>query len=267
MFKTIQTIPEGCKSLPLTNGGRAIIDAADFDLIKGYSFHFVYKSGRYYACCYPIPGGPRAYLHQLLMGEPPAPGLVIDHRNHSGLLNSRANLRWATARQNRLNHSRVGSCGFFGVTTTASGKYQAYALGRAWGSYGTREEAAMARDRVLRESLAPGDLPFVNFNFTPDGERIVIVRYDHRLPPRTPRVKSSPYHGISVTGRDKHGRPIFVANAMINGRKFKAMRHRDEIQGARHVDEIYQAHGLPRPNFPDVTPLVITLGISYGINS
>lgn len=46
------------------------------------------------------------WLHTAIMLRlelPPRPGMVVDHRDRDTMHNARANLRWATTTQNRLN--------------------------------------------------------------------------------------------------------------------------------------------------------------------
>lgn len=48
----------------------------------------------------------RMPVHGLLMGEPPKPGLTVDHIDGCGLNNTAANLRWATKTEQNLNRRR-----------------------------------------------------------------------------------------------------------------------------------------------------------------
>lgn len=46
--------------------------------------------------------------HQIIMGDPPTPGLSIDHINGCGTDNRRINLRWATKAEQTANRRRRG---------------------------------------------------------------------------------------------------------------------------------------------------------------
>ena len=46
--------------------------------------------------------------HQILMGNPPAPNLSVDHINGCGTDNRRQNLRWATKEEQTANRRRRG---------------------------------------------------------------------------------------------------------------------------------------------------------------
>ena len=46
--------------------------------------------------------------HQILMGNPPAPNLSVDHINGCGTDNRRQNLRWATKAEQTANRRRRG---------------------------------------------------------------------------------------------------------------------------------------------------------------
>ncbi|WP_208029809.1 HNH endonuclease [Rhabdothermincola sediminis] len=48
----------------------------------------------------------RMPAHRLLMGDPPEPGLTVDHLDGCGLNNTCANLRWATKTEQNLNRRR-----------------------------------------------------------------------------------------------------------------------------------------------------------------
>lgn len=263
MIKRIKKLPDGSKRLPLFGGGYAIVDdGPDFEWAKKYQWHKAHQCGElFYAVSYI--DGVRTYLHVALMGNPPVPGLVRDHINLDGLDARRANMRWAKPRQNALNHGRVGASGFYGVSQHPSGKFQWYAMGKTRGTCDTSTAAALARDAFLRANLPAEDLPFVNFNFDQAGRRVVIVQYDHGLPEFQPHEKHIPVVGVAEDKPDKGG-PWYAVQLMHKGVK-RRERYRDPVQGGRQYDEWRTEVGLPRVNNPDVSPLVVTLGISYGI--
>ena len=87
----------------------AVVDPADYDRLKGYQW--VVKSGgkAFYAQRYgPCRKGARnptiVYMHQEILKVPK--GMVVDHMNHDGMDNRRANLRAATHSQNLCNRKK-----------------------------------------------------------------------------------------------------------------------------------------------------------------
>jgi hypothetical protein len=123
------------KEVPLTRGYVAVIDDADYDRVmaagawhahrqrKGmYALHTVYIKG----------SKPHKWLtlrmHRFILGVTD-PKIDVDHRDHNGLNNRRANLRVATRSQNRANgrKPRGTSSTFKGVSFHKKlRKWQAY---------------------------------------------------------------------------------------------------------------------------------------------
>jgi len=110
--ETAVTIEGDIARVELSNGGYAIIDASDAELVGRYWWsrmpkgHARTSSNRKF----------RVMMHQLLL---PAPeGLEVDHRNGSKLDNRRSNLRLATRSINCINRpvSRRNTSGFPGVS-------------------------------------------------------------------------------------------------------------------------------------------------------
>lgn len=92
--------------VPLSQGLSALIDPADADRVLAHRWHAVIQSPhlRYAARC--IADGKirrRLYLHRFLLDAGPGRDLVVDHINHNGLDNQRANLRLVTQSENIKN--------------------------------------------------------------------------------------------------------------------------------------------------------------------
>ena len=106
----------GIRTLPLSQGKEAIIDAADYEWLSKFKW------------CFKVSRGDRGYavhsiyyckvdgkdvnqvvkMHRVIMGSPA--GLQIDHINGDTLDNRRSNLRVVTNRQNAMNkRKRVGT--------------------------------------------------------------------------------------------------------------------------------------------------------------
>jgi hypothetical protein len=82
-------------------------------------------------------------LHRLLLNA--KEGEYVDHRNHNGLDNRRANIRIATPQQNQFNKNAKRGKKFKGVTQLKGcKKYTAFICGKKIASFKTPEEAALA---------------------------------------------------------------------------------------------------------------------------
>lgn len=101
------------RTIPLSNGGEAIVDAADYDWLSRWKW----KRHRNGYVCRSSPGGKRLILmHRQIMDAPR--GIEVDHHNGNRLDNRRANLRTATHAQNGHNKPKQSNntSGFKGVS-------------------------------------------------------------------------------------------------------------------------------------------------------
>jgi hypothetical protein len=166
---------EGTCVIPLVNmdGLCALVDAADYEWLSRHTWRAVCTTGgTFYACTYCE--GKLCFMHRMI-ANPPA-GMVVDHKNRSGLDNHRINLRHATRGQNNINRvCDAGVSGFRGV----------YPCGDKWGAkighqrrtlhigvFDDPAEAARAYDRKAIE--LHGEFACLNF---PEeaGRRIVCL--------------------------------------------------------------------------------------------
>lgn len=146
----------------------AIIDAADRQQVEALSW-YLYKSGpNLYA------GSKKNLMHILLMGEAP-PGQVIDHRNGCGLLNTRANLRFATRALNSQNKIKKEgtSSKYIGVSSSKWGWVAQHGKDRL-GYFKSEVDAAFAYDEKIRE--VHGDLGKINGIDKPEGFKPYVVK-------------------------------------------------------------------------------------------
>lgn len=157
---------DGTVHLHLYGGERAIIDEADLDLAQQYhwcAYRRAKNTTTYVHGSFRVDGVQRNIsLHRLLMDFPE--GLTIDHINHNGLDNRRANLRVATRGENLGNRRSFNKHGFKGITLKPE---RWVAHGRDGnqkvhlGLFRTKEEAARAYDRWAHEKW--GEFACLNF--------------------------------------------------------------------------------------------------------
>ena len=161
----------GTLSIPLSQGKFALIDEEDFPLVAPHRWYAVWCGKGWYARA--TIGGRNVYLHRLITNAPPK--RVVDHINHDGFDNRRANLRVCSNGENMRNRSgrqRNNLTGYVGVSFAPThGKYIRKKPYRAFvfldgkriscGCYVTAEEAARARDRAAME--LHGEFATLNF--------------------------------------------------------------------------------------------------------
>tara|TARA_Y100000310_G_scaffold227435_1_gene229703 strand:- start:3006 stop:3506 length:501 start_codon:yes stop_codon:yes gene_type:complete len=126
------------KKIPLTRGKFALVDDVDYEWLSRFSWHFHPANGRDtegYAVGY-IPkhlrelsnGKGKIAMHRLLINV--LPSLEVDHINHDGTDNRRANLRVVTRSeqtQNRRGAQRNSITGVRGVSRLRHADfYEAY---------------------------------------------------------------------------------------------------------------------------------------------
>ena len=99
------------KRIILTNGMVTYVDAADYEELSQYTWH--YASGGYAAR---YDNRTLILMHRQIMNAPK--GMQVDHIHHNRLDNTRAHLRICTASENARNRSKRGcaSSRYFGVT-------------------------------------------------------------------------------------------------------------------------------------------------------
>ncbi len=90
------TVSSAWLFLPLRDGGAALIDAADADLVSG--FRFCLNPKGYVGT---TPCGRGRLLHRLILGS--VRGQIVDHINGDKLDNRRANLRHVSEQMNAIN--------------------------------------------------------------------------------------------------------------------------------------------------------------------
>lgn len=140
------------RTIPLPRGLFAVVDDQDYDFVSQFNWHIVKDGKTFYARRSVMVGGKQKaiIMHREILNAPK--GVDVDHVNGDGLLNTRSNLRLATASQNQMNRSmdRRNKTGVKGVIMVRStGKYRAGIMANKiaidLGYYRTLTEAAEAR--------------------------------------------------------------------------------------------------------------------------
>lgn len=142
------------KSIMLSNGGLALVDDQDFELLNRWRWH---RSQNGYAMRSSYRG--KVVMHRLIMSPAPS-GLEVDHINRDKLDNRRSNLRWVTHSVNQRNNPAQANntSGYRGVCWDRTrGKWRAATKhdGRhvLIGRYDTAEEASTAYEAYVREEV------------------------------------------------------------------------------------------------------------------
>ncbi len=93
------------RRIPLTRGKFAIVDPDDFDRLNKNKWHTNTGRNTCYAVRTAFKDGKRIHtkMHRVIMNAPKH--LLVDHINHSGLDNRKANLRTVTIAQNNVNRA------------------------------------------------------------------------------------------------------------------------------------------------------------------
>ena len=100
--------------LPLTKGRFAIVDAEDYPLLNKYKWYASKNGNTYYAVR--MHKDKRLRMHRYILDAPN--NLLVDHINHNGLDNRKANLRLCTTQQNSHNQrpQKAGTSRYKGVS-------------------------------------------------------------------------------------------------------------------------------------------------------
>lgn len=155
---------ESTIQIPLSRGKVAIIDAADFDKVKDFSWYASERKKLYAKM--DSAEGKKVYMHRVITGA--KKGQIVDHINGNVLDNRRRNLRLVTNSQNCWNRRKrkSKSTDFLGVTLRRKNKFEAKfktkADSRYLGTFDNPYEAAVCYD--MEKVLIAGVYGSYNFN-------------------------------------------------------------------------------------------------------
>jgi len=150
------------REIPLTQGQVALVDDEDFERVNQYKWHTSSNSTNQtlYAArniCKKLGVWRLQYLHRFILNTPN--GLQVDHKDHNGLNNTKANIRNVTRTENNRNGlkcRKITSSKYRGVGWHKKcNNWRAY-IGIAGkhihlGHYETELEAALAYDEKAHE--------------------------------------------------------------------------------------------------------------------
>ncbi len=141
-------------SIALTHGKTAILDEADFHLVKDWKWraqqNVKRSSGNWYARGSKKIDGKhvQVFMHRLIVCAPS--GVIVDHIDGDSLNNRRNNLRCLPSNQKNIWNSnrRPSKRKYLGVEPKRK-KFQAFLSGRMLSSHDTEIDAALAVDKAI----------------------------------------------------------------------------------------------------------------------
>jgi hypothetical protein len=142
--------------VPLKCGAFAVVDAADWPLVKDRLWRI--SSNGYVVTSVTVPKPTDLLMHRIIMGD--VPGVEYDHEDRDKLNNRRKNLRLATRSLNNANRAIKGRAfsGFKGVALVkATGRWKAEItvnnVAQYLGAFRTPEEAARAYNSAAKAAF------------------------------------------------------------------------------------------------------------------
>lgn len=261
------------RTIPLTQGFEALVDADDFEYLSQWKWRAALKSGgQVYARRTAHIGDERIeiLMHRVVTSAPP--GVVVDHINRNSLDNRKANLRFASDAQNTWNRgldvrNRSGLKGVW--FRKSANRYDAALTHRgkriALGSFRNAEDAALAYDAAaiyLRGPFAVTNFPLdevkarvgeltmegiAAFRRTTNGPRKSRVSLAHRTLPK------SGFRGVVSRG-GKWRAALWGPDHL---KHYHGPARSDPAEAARDYDRLArQIHGEKAIlNFPNEVPV------------
>lgn len=151
---------DGLVRMPLTRGLWAVVDEADYELVKAHKWHACKPKNKnifYAKTTIKIKGEYKHIkLHRFILNA--TIGSMVDHIDGNGLNNQRSNLRFCNYSENQRNRSatKKSKTGFKGVFKSQSGQRFVSKLGINGkdiylGTFDHKEQAAKAYDYMAKK--------------------------------------------------------------------------------------------------------------------
>ncbi len=157
------------RTIPLTQGKVAIVDAGDYDRLACHKWHAKRVGDSFYAAR--SEGRTMIFMHREILNAPD--GLVCDHKNHDALDNRRSNLRICTQAENCRNSRprKGGTSQYKGVSWhNKAHKWRASicydGVNKHIGYYDYEQDAAIAYDDMAIELF--GEFACLNLHYRPE---------------------------------------------------------------------------------------------------
>ena len=162
------------KIIPLTKGQVAMVDDEDYSSLSQYAWQAYDNGNTWYTTRVEVNGNGKlikVYMHRQIMRA--SQGRQVDHIDHNGLNNQKANLRLCSCSENLRNmRPRKGASEYKGVYREKSnGKWIAQireGKGFALGTYSSEEDAARAYNIAAKERFGE----FALYNNIPEPFRV-----------------------------------------------------------------------------------------------
>jgi|GEM_PF-1043650 AP2 domain. len=230
-------------NLPLRNGGFTSIDNEDLTLVKPFKWRRQPKpSGKSYAITRLVANGKATTLrmHRLIMHA--AKNAVVDHINHDGLDNRKANLRIVSVAKNNYNRRKLKlkTSKFKGVHQTELGYWKA-GLRLNYkqihlGTFDSQELAAAAYNHKARQVFGQ----HACLNAVPKNLEAKAVAISEN--PKKKRDPKSKYLGVYLAKVGK--RRWFVRARTSEGKLFYVGSYFTELEAAKAYNAVTLAiHG------------------------
>ncbi len=177
------------RRIPLSRGQYALVDPDDYAWLSKYNWHMVGDKGSFYAArnTGQRQGQKRIVvkMHREILKVPA--GMFVDHINHNGLDNRRANLRPATQAQNARNrrkqqksnvHSKYKGLTWYKREKRWAVRVMVNRESKFIGYFNNELDAARAYDQAAREYH--GHFASLNFaNLAHEIDKVAISRAEH----------------------------------------------------------------------------------------
>lgn len=150
----------GVRTIPLTKGYEAIVDAEDYEQLSHWSWHTLGGNGKnlYAIRTVYVPDTRKqinVLMHRQVLGIPVGSAYQTDHINGNGLDNRKSNLRSVTPGQNSMNqrvyknnNSGYAGVGFDKAKNAWRARIRVSGQLKHLGYYEHREDAAAARRKA-----------------------------------------------------------------------------------------------------------------------